>query len=921
MELTALSHIYQPGGEQNMEKGDWRAVASRQRADYLQLLADSSRPFFDIVAVTASNERQAETYQAEIHRRRTAGLIPLARYEIIADPGGKRVGSGGATLNLLSELGDVSGQKILIIHSGGDSRRIPQYSARGKLFSPIPRPMADGSAECLFDELMITASGVAGRMPAGALVMSGDVLVLFDPSRITQPKLRKGDCAITARAPAEVGREHGVFLCRNEEVAEFLHKRSVDDLKRRGAVSAEGSVELDTGMIFLSEPTLDILRNLAADHRDELIDESVRMNFYGDLLYPVAADSTFENYLDQSGELPRSEKRDTARKLLWDALRRRRLRTLPLCPARFIHFGTNRELLQLMTEGVAELADLGWNATIHSDAYGEFTAINSIVRHSDAGKCYIEDSRVLRCRIGDGCIISGCDLEGVTVPDNTVLSGYFQTDGTVCVRCCGLDDNPKENRHFGRKLDRILWHAPVFTSRSEPKQAANDALDIVNGITPADAKLGFDTSFENCDLGAMADWRAFLAAQVQKQRSAFEAVRDLVISSEMPAHPLPDPRTIKGNCRVRLPLRVNWGGWTDTPPYCYENGGAVLNAAVIIGGKLPVTAVLRRHEKRFVTLMCADSGEKADFYELEPLQRCDDPLDPFALHKAALLCCRVLPVSGGSLRSLLERFGGGFTLSTKVEGIPRGSGLGTSSILAAACVKAIYQFFGIEADDAAVFSRVLCIEQLMSTGGGWQDQVGGLVPGIKLVTSKAGAPQALEVEPVAVSEEVFSEFSNRFALIYTGERRLARFLLREIMGKYLAREPEALEALKRSDKLCVSMRDALLHGDLDGFAVLMDAAWECRLKLDKNTTDKRIEEIFAVCEPYIDGRFVCGAGGGGFLQVMLKKDTSKATLAEALYRTFGGEVYVSNSAFYTARPRRTRRIGATPRTMKKGDFK
>lgn len=881
-----------------MQKGLWRAVASHQRSDYLRLLADPSRPFFDIIVITASNDRQAAAYRSEIRRRINAGLLPKAQFEVIADPEGKRVGSGGATLNLLAALSDTDGKKILIIHSGGDSRRIPQYSARGKLFSPIPRPMSDGSAEALFDELMITASGIAERIPAGAFVMSGDVLVLFDPSQITQLKIRKSDCAITARAPAEVGTEHGVFFTRGSEVAGFLHKLSLEELKNYGAISYDNSIELDTGMIFLSEPTLRIMRKLAQLHRSELIGETIRINFYGDLLYPLATDSTYENFLVQSGELPRSEKRDTARKLLWDELHERRLRYIPLSPAEFIHFGTNRELLGLMTEGVIKYSDLGWHAAVHSEAYGEFTAINSIVRHSDAGKCYIEDSRVIHCRIGDGCIISNCDLENITVPDNTVLSGYFLNDGTVCVRCCGLDDNPKENTHFKRRLDSALWNAPIFTSRTEMKLAVQDALDIIKGKKPAGAHLGFDTSFENCDLCAMAAWSASIAAEVEKQKLAFEAVRELVISSEMPAHPLPDPRSIRKNCRICLPLRINWGGWTDTPPYCYENGGAVLNMAVTIGGRLPVTAALRKHEKRCITLMCADSGEKADFHELESLQRCDDPLDPFALHKAVLLCCRVLPVSGGSMHSLLERFGSGFTLSTKVEGIPRGSGLGTSSILAAACVKAVYRFFGTEADDAAVFSRVLCIEQLMGTGGGWQDQVGGLTPGIKLVTSKPGAPQVLEVEPVALTEEKFAEFSERFALIYTGERRLARFLLREIMSKYLDREPDALKALKHDYKLCVSMRDALSHGDLDGLAVLMNAAWENRLRLDKNTTDTRIEEIFAACAPFIDGKFVCGAGGGGFLEVMLKKGVSKAELAQALNRKFGCEVWLSGCEVY-----------------------
>ena len=63
---------------------------------------------------------------------------------------GKRVGSGGATLNVLRAIaeaegtGDFTGKKILVIHSGGDSKRVPQYSAMGKLFSPVPHELPDG---------------------------------------------------------------------------------------------------------------------------------------------------------------------------------------------------------------------------------------------------------------------------------------------------------------------------------------------------------------------------------------------------------------------------------------------------------------------------------------------------------------------------------------------------------------------------------------------------------------------------------------------------------------------------------------------------------------------------------------------------------------------------------------------------------
>ena len=58
----------------------------------------------------------------------------------------------------------------------------------------------------------------------------------------------------------------------------------------------------------------------------------------------------------------------------------------------------------------------------------------------------------------------------------------------------------------------------------------------------------------------------------------------------------------KANCKivkdkhiVELPLRVNWGGgWSDTPPYCLENGGKVLNAAILLNKLKPVMIIIEK---------------------------------------------------------------------------------------------------------------------------------------------------------------------------------------------------------------------------------------------------------------------------------------------------------------------------------------
>ena len=77
-------------------------------------------------------------------------------------------------------------------------------------------------------------------------------------------------------------------------------------------------------------------------------------------------------------------------------------------------------------------------------------------------------------------------------------------------------------------------------------------------------------------------------------------------------------------------------------------------------------------------------------------------------------------------------------MNSEVTNVPKGSGLGTSSILSGACVKAIFEFMGIPYTEDDLYSHVLCMEQIMATGGGWQDQVGGLSSGIKYITSAPG---------------------------------------------------------------------------------------------------------------------------------------------------------------------------------------
>ena len=181
-------------------------------------------------------------------------------------------------------------------------------------------------------------------------------------------------------------------------------------------------------------------------------------------------------------------------------------------------------------------------------------------------------------------------------------------------------------------------------------------------------------------------------------------------------------RIVSDRYEVHLPLRVNWGGgWSDTPPYCNEKGGTVLNAAILLNGSRPVEVILEKIPEKKIIFDSRDMDVHGEFDTIELLQQTGDPYDSFALQKAALLACGILPVKGGNLDEILTRMGGGFLMRSEVRGVPKGSGLGTSSILAAACVKALLEFTGIEYGEEQLYSTVLCMEQIMSTGGGWQD--------------------------------------------------------------------------------------------------------------------------------------------------------------------------------------------------------
>ncbi|MBI5567525.1 MAG: bifunctional fucokinase/L-fucose-1-P-guanylyltransferase, partial [Chloroflexi bacterium] len=232
---------------------------------YLVSLKHDTELGWDVCVLTASDERQAAMYRGQLEWRQAAGLLPRhTRFMVIADPNGQRIGSGGATLRVLDQLAaeadTLTSGHVLIIHSGGDSRRVPHCSAIGKLFARLPRVLPDGRASTVFDEFLIGLSGLTrADLPPGVLIASGDVLLIFDHLQLSFQ--RGGVIGVAAAASIETGMQHGVYVHGDAapgavpRVRAYLHKPTADELTQWNAIHADGTVQIDTGLIWLDALT------------------------------------------------------------------------------------------------------------------------------------------------------------------------------------------------------------------------------------------------------------------------------------------------------------------------------------------------------------------------------------------------------------------------------------------------------------------------------------------------------------------------------------------------------------------------------------------------------------------------------------------------------------------------------------------
>ena len=409
----------------------------------------------------------------------------------------------------------------------------------------------------------------------------------------------------------------------------------------------------------------------------------------------------------------------------------------------------------------------------------------------------------------------------------------------------------------------------LHTLGSAVKQYAADcprtdlAQDLPDSILPWLAEANLSPQAEE----PLADWAVRLhdaAFDFQRRR----ILRVGVSAGQEPFNVLRSDEILWGRAPARLDLA---GGWSDTPPYALEHGGCVLNIAVDLNGQPPIQAYARVVPELHVRLRSIDVGTQHDINDWDDLLNHAAASSEFSLVKAALAISGFSPnnTRAASLKDLLRCFGGGIELTT-LAAIPKGSGLGTSSIMGAVLMAVIHRMLGRKLAPNELFHAVLQLEQAMTTGGGWQDQVGGSVGGLKLVSTRPGlVPQtSIRYVPPDVLDPHLN--AGQTLLYYTGVTRLAKNILQQVVGRYLDRNREAMATLRQIYALAPEMAESLAQKDLPLFGRLIDRAWRLNKQLDPHSSNPEIESLLARVRPSIYGAKLLGAGGGGFLLLVCK---------------------------------------------------
>lgn len=304
--------------------------------------------------------------------------------------------------------------------------------------------------------------------------------------------------------------------------------------------------------------------------------------------------------------------------------------------------------------------------------------------------------------------------------------------------------------------------------------------------------------------------------------------------------------------RARAPLRLGLaGGGTDLSPYCDQYGGNVLNCTVSL---YAYASVALRGDRRasFAAsdLLVEDEAEAAPSLPVA---------GGLALHR-------------GVYNRIVRDFNAGVPLAVDVHtaaDAPPGSGLGSSSALVVALVKAYAELLQLPLGDYDLAHLAFEIERIdLGMEGGRQDQYAAAFGGCNFIEFLPG--DRVIVNPLRVHEDHLLEFESSLMVVFTGASRLSSAIIRQQAEGIRSGAPVSLAAMHQLKRDAIDMKLCLLRGDLPGMAEVLKRSWAAKKRTAEGVSNAGIEALYAkALEAGALAGKISGAGGGGFMMLLV----------------------------------------------------
>lgn len=859
---------------------------------------------------------------------------PKSEWFCTNDPIDHKLGSGGGTTWLLTQAYEnemahsdannqktfdewLSSEKRLLLHAGGQSRRLPAYAPSGKVLTPVPVFRWERGQRLSQDLLSLQIPLYKKIMDAApnslhTMIVSGDVLI-----RTTQPLQPIPEADVVCYGlwlGPEIAKNHGVFVssCDTPSVLKcMLQKPSPATL---GTIQKDHYYLTDIGIWLLSDKAVKVLMS----HKGEY-------DLYSEFGGAMGTEPTLND--------------ETVKEL--------KVAILPLSGGEFYHFGTSHELLS-STLAIQNLVNDQRLIMHHSRKPHPCIFIqNSITKKavdSSNEEVWIENSYISEgWSISQKNIITGVPKNNwnITLAPGQCIDIVPMGETQYVVRPYGFNDRfagEEQQRPQFPIVDNIdeagLVLRYMLNQETEGEDKGKAIFEKAQKISAEQisATANLRRLFEQRREFRKHNWSALAdnyEHSVFYQLDLNDAAKEFKANGIAMPKPLPDsaplltrmkdamfrgdndkafgllregivktsntnsinmPTLSSMSNKVatdqivwgRSPVRIDIaGGWTDTPPFCLMEGGSVVNLAIELNGQQPIQTYVKPCREHHVVLKSIDLGASEIVETYEQLADFKRVGSPFSIPKAALALAGFLPQYSQEkypdLKSQLMAFGCGIEI-TLLSAIPAGSGLGTSSVLAATVLGTINDFLSLGWDKNEICHKTLVLEQLLTTGGGWQDQFGGVLQGVKLLQTCKGFEQQPIVHWLPTDLYTQPEYQACHLLYYTGITRTAKTILAEIVQKMFLNDHDQVALLREMKAHSLQMYEAIQRNDFKEMGKLVGKTWLQNQAIDAGTNPLEVKKLTDLIDDLCLGYKLPGAGGGGYLYMVAKDPEAAARI-------------------------------------------